>query len=1320
MYKLKQKESTYRVITSTYYLLLSFIFLYLNNNLSAQSWNFNSLTVDEGLSQNSVIDITQDSLGFLWLATQDGLNQLDGTNIIPHEKYFIDRTDTESFRLGRLYTSLRDKLWMTNINGDLSYFEKDRTIISTIPEIKEGSCIFQEKNQRIWIGTFGNGLFWIDETSELKLVEGTQDWKIHFITSFEEGTLYIGTEKGIYTILSETYFPKAKLVFPSLQEKNISCITQKDDLLYIGTYGDGLFIANQNGSLQQLDDLPNTSKVLDVLADSKGRIWIATYGDGAYLLEYNSLIQHFTFSPKNNFSINYNDVLCLFEDRDGTIWLGTDGGGVSYFKQENNQFYGLSKNQVPNNIAVDVVRSISTDENGVIWIGTSGKGLTSYDPQTKLFQTYTTASSALASNRIMSLWHDSLNQLYIGTQDAGLIVRNLEGKFQNLPNLPGKTVWSIHSQNPDELWLCTRTQGLIRWNSQKNTFQQFQYAANNVHSIASNNIRVIEPYKANSFFIGTQERGVQLFDRPKEQFKTILLGEDFTPANIGAIKDLYYKDSILWIGTQRAGLLAYNLNTQSTIQYHQRRGLPNNVVYSILEDKEKYFWISTNKGICQIDPQKILSEQYKQVLLTHFTKQNGLVSNEFNTGASYKTKDGTLFFGGLDGVNWFQPQSLLQKNSTTPIAFLKLIYNNQQTVKTISLLDKTSVDLAYFNDNFQVHFSALSFPKTENIVYEYKLVGYQDNWLNNQNSGIATFSNIPSGTYELLVRSRSTQAEPSTSYRLKIHIQTPWYKSIWAYLMYGLAIGFILYGIYRFQRNRWQLQTALQLEKQESRRLQELDAFKTQVFTNISHEIRTPLTVIRGMSQEIESTNRKNVILRNTDYLLDLTNNILDLSKLEAGLLKADYIQDDIINYLRVLCESFDSYAKYKNIQLQFDTSISHLKMDFDREKIRQLISNLISNAIKFTPADGQIWMDVNATHQQLMIHVKDTGVGIPKDELPHIFKRFHQTNTPQKNTIGSGIGLALVKELIQLFEGTIHVESELHKGTSFSIRLPISNNALPDKTSVSLQMLVPPDEPVESDFSPNNEETCSILIVEDNIDVANYIASCIANDYHYKIATNGQEGLNYALEQIPDLIISDVMMPEMDGYELCSILKKEEKTNHIPIVLLTAKASQAAKIEGIEQGADVYLVKPFEEKELMIQIERLIQLRQVLQKKYQQEFSNTSITPSAPTPTLDPFLLKINTVLDENLTAEEFSIPFLCQQLALSRMQLHRKLKALTDQSTTQYITNYRLQKALPLLRQKELTISEIAYQVGFNDPNYFTRCFVKAYGVPPSEVSQ
>jgi signal transduction histidine kinase/DNA-binding response OmpR family regulator len=741
------------------------------------------------------------------------------------------------------------------------------------------------------------------------------------------------------------------------------------------------------------------------------------------------------------------------------------------------------------------------------------------------------------------------------------------------------------------------------------------------------------------------------------------------------------------------------------------------------------------------------STQYINV----FSTKEGIAHNEFNRISSFKAEDGRMYFGGIDGLTTFHPRDFETDKSAEQIPlevtglFQFLASKDQLRNLTHELHNNQKIILRPGDKFFRLEFALLDFRFPVNN-YRYQIEGLDKEWQYTAEP-LIRISGLPYGNYSIRIAGQSySGAWSKQELAIPIHVLRPFYIRWWAFIIYGL--GFICF-LYFFRQN--QFKRALQ--NSENVRLQELDSLKTKLYNNITHEFRTPLTVIIGMAgqlaeqenQEVQTQadllpdiqKKSNLILRNARSLLQLINQMLDLSKLDNKKMTLDWVKGDIVAFLLYLSESYSSYAIGRGIQFMHSSPIESLKMDYDQEKLYHIISNLISNSFKYTPEGGTISFQVNKIsasskkEPQLQLKISDSGVGIAKENLPLIFDRFYQADDSYtRKGEGTGIGLAYTKELVELMGGNISVKSEIGQGAEFTVLLPIHNKAI-ITADINLRKIEVPVIDKHTNLSvplldQESEESPLLLIIEDNADVATYIHSCLTVIYRVQWAKNGQLGIDMAIELIPDIIISDIMMPEKDGYEVTQFLKNDERTSHIPIILLTGKADIISKIAGLERGADVYLSKPFDKQELLVRIKNLIKLRKRLQIRYSGQaafnIKNTT-TEEAVLETNngflfeDAFLKKVNTIIEIQLSNSEFTIPQLSKELNMSQSQLYRKIKAITGKTITAYLRRYRLHQSRILLQSTTMNISEVAYEVGFADPLYFSRMFSEEYGIPPKE---
>jgi len=1273
------------------------------NEVLQKQMSFKSLTIEDGLSQNSVVSIAQDSIGYLWFATQDGLNRYDGKRFKIYNKQFTDITRPTYSKLGKVFTDRKGQLWSVTISGVLEKYIAKKDSFFTVPRFKDVSSIYQDNHHNYYVGTYGNGIYKISKNDTLQILRNTDKEKdIYGFYKHKNAVFAVATNAVIEIAENASY--------SVIQGKhNFSAIAQtKNKTLWIGSFGGGLYTL-KNKTLEKFSGfqnykLPEDLNIQSLLVDKKDRLWITTYGNGVYLVDFfqNTLL-HFVAQKTNPFALHYNDILCVYQDQTGTIWLGSDGAGLSYYDEHLAKFNILTNNQTPANVAVDVVRSICTDDENSIWLGTSGKGLTKYNRQTEIFTSYATHTSNISSNRVMSLlFYEDL--LWIGFQGKGLNTLDKTGNFRNYSQLENYTIWKIFKDSKGQIWLATRANGLLLFDKDKGILKTINTAL--YPQLTSNNVRTVEEGKHHILWIGTEDNGLFKFDFNSDTLSKI----DKVSNKIKALK-YQRKTDVLWIGTNGNGLEKYAINNNTVQSYTKADGLPNNVIYSVLEDNQEQLWLSSNRGISKVMQKDALH-------IVNYNNFDGLQALEFNTGAYFKDEEGYLYFGGLEGVNWFKP-SQLTKN---PIAPKTVITGLEVFSKPKALIKNQSFD--YNENTITFTFAGLHFSLPERNNYQYQLVNHDANWIQAGNSNSAHYTNLEPNTYTFKVKSSNYDgvwSKTDTSYTFTI--KQPWYLTTTAKCIYVFLIVLSMVLLYRYLKWRWQIKMQLQMEHAETERLKKLDEFKTKLYTNISHEFRTPLTLISGpierqLSKDNLSQQDKeelNLVQRNSKRLLNLVNQLLDLSKLESGSLKLSVSKDDLQGFLKQIISAFEYKAKEKDIhftkQISFDEQVY-----FDKDVIEKITSNLLSNAIKYTPEKGFVSFNAFIREGQLVMSVVNNGNTLQNSDLSKLFKRFYQTS---KTSDGVGVGLALVKELATLSYGNVVANTLDKDEIQFTVTLPIDKSYFNTSEIVETPILIEDDRQSSKFISTKNTvsktEQPLLLIVEDDIDVRQFIRSIFQSEFSILEANNGERGIKKAIEKIPDLIISDVMMPVKDGIELCNVLKSDERTSHIPIILLTAKAGEAYEITGLKTGADAYITKPFSSDKLKVRVQKLIEIRHQLQKRYSQELK-VDAKHMATSSVDQQFFKRIQDVLDAQLTNPEFNSKTFVDAMQMSRMQLHRKLKALTGLSTSEFIRSQRLKLAIHFLENSDLTVSEIAYQVGFNTPSYFIKCFKDTYNCTPS----
>ncbi|WP_242521391.1 two-component regulator propeller domain-containing protein [Tamlana sp. s12] len=1262
---------------------------------------FKALTIEHGLSQNCVISIAQDSIGYLWLATQDGLNKYDGREFKYYDKQFEDKTRSRFSKLGKVYIDNQNKLWLITYSGKLEYYHPKTDTFISVKTPYGINSIYQDSKNDLYLGTYNHGVIKINpstkETTELSFKDLNNQTVYEFLET--NNSLFMATSHGVFNY-SEASGLKRIDVDHTNQCNYSTLAATKDGTLWLGSYGDGIFYKpphTQEFKKFYHDNVPNNINVEDLLVDSKNRLWIATYGDGIFLINHETQeAKNFKANKSNPFAIHYNDMLCLFEDKTGVVWYGSDGTGANYYDEHLIKFNILTNNQVPHDINVDMVRCINTDALNNVWIGTSGKGLTCFNLKNLSYKTFTENNSTLSSNRIISL-NDFDHELWIGHQVNGLNILNNSGVFINYPELSKHTIWRILAETKDRRWLCTES-GIVLFDKNLGILKTYNQSNS---SLPINNVRAIVKENDSIIWAGTDNAGVYRINTKTDEIKEVKQLHY-------KIKTLFIKNGVLWIGSNGSGLIKYNIKENTLITYKKEDGLPNNVVYGILEGTSDDLWLSTNNGLSRFSTSK------SNGAFENFSADDGLQGSEFNTGAYFKSEDGTLFFGGLEGINWFKPNELTYNKvkPKTIISSFEVFSKNREMTNNL--------ELKHNENTISFTFSSLHFSSPERSTFKYKLENHDENWVISKNFNLAHYTNLPPNTYTFKVISSNYDGvwnESPAKYTFKIN--KPWYLSVYAIIFYNIIFILLSYLVYYLAKVRWHMKMQLQFENTETNRLKKLDEYKTKLYTNISHEIRTPLTLILGPitnqlnKAELAPKDKKelNLVKQNANRLLNLVDQMLNLSMIDSGQIKLKVAQGNLGLLLKQIANAFQYHANKNDLKI---VSKIHNLNDvwYDSDMIEKICSNLLSNAIKYATKKTDIIFEANRQDSFLVLSVINSSEQIGEKDLSLLFQRFYQNN---EMSDGVGVGLALVRDLVNLSKGTIVANSLGNNRIQFTVSLPINKEAFNESDFVCSETTPKNSIIPNIKHKETSEDTALILVVEDDIDILEFTTSIFKNEYQISKASNGQEAFQKAIKTNPDIIISDIMMPIKNGIDLCESIKNNPATSHIPVVLLTAKVGEQHEIEGLKTGADAYITKPFNSDKLKIIIRNLLENR----KQVHKHFSETlSISPKlAVSSTESEFLKHLQEVIDTNVTNPEFNSEMFASKMALSRTQLHRKLKAITNTSTSEFIRLQRLKIAKELLKQSDVTVAEVGYQAGFNTPSYFIKCFKEVYACTPHE---
>jgi signal transduction histidine kinase/DNA-binding response OmpR family regulator/streptogramin lyase len=1041
--------------------------------------------------------------------------------------------------------------------------------------------------------------------------------------------------------------------------------------------------------------------------DHSGNVWMCTYPQG--IKKWNPLrqhIKHFRYEPNNTNSLCHNCSNAILEStsQPDMIWIGTRNG-LNQYNQRTGVLTQVKHDPEHSNSLVDNdVQSVYEDRTGLLWILTV-EGLSCYEPPKNQFINYKynlEDSNGLCTDRLFSICED-----HLGT-----------------------------------LWLGSRSKGLIRYQRENDSFTYYVHNPVDSQSITRGPVYCIDEDRERNLWIGTSN-GLNKFNPDNQTFTRYLTDQDIY---------VIYEDQNhkLWLACGPDGLALFNRQTGEACYYDQKQGLCNNIINSIVEDDDGYLWLATEGGVSKFNPGT------KEV--TNFSEEHGFPTKLFN-GNGTKLKNGQIWLTTIDnGIVGFDPRKVKINTIPPKIVLTDIrLFNESMKIGSDSPLKQDisitrEITFAHWQNDITIECTALHYSCPDKNQYAFWLENYDKDWYYTGTNRFASYTNLDPGEYIFHAKgSNSDNIWNEEGVSLRIIIHPPWWRTFWAYGLYVLIIGLTGFGIWQNQMRRIRLRNALKMKQFEAQKLQEIDQLKSRFFANISHEFRTPLTLILGPMEQLLSGMFKGnlketyrIIIRNGKRLLQLINQLLDLSKLEAGRMILTAGPLDIIPLLKALVQSFRSLAERKKITLTFKAEKESIIVYVDKDKLEKIVLNLLSNAFKYTPAGGTISVRVTTSsktdkpvastdHEFVAIRIADTGLGIAGEHLEKIFDRFYQAvETYDQERSSTGIGLALVKELVELHRGEIFVDSKINEGTEFTVRLPmgkahLKEEEIDEKAAGETYPVGPVDADlfvaevdtsgkIEHESTTPDEEATIVLIVEDNSDVRSYIREILEPFFRIIEARDGREGLDKAVEVIPDLVVSDIMMPKMDGYELCKILKTDERTSHIPIILLTARAAGESKLEGLETGADDYIIKPFDSKELLVRARNLIKSRRQLRERFSREIM---LKPQdiAITPMDEVFLQKVQTVVNEHIDDENFTVEMLGHEVGMSRSQIHRKLRALISQSASRFIRSMRLQRAVELMKKRAATITEIAYMTGFHSQAYFTTCFQEQFGCSPKE---
>ncbi len=1343
---------------------LGFIWISTDNGLNRYNgYDFKIFRNDpsnkNSLSSNSIWALNEDSKGNIWAGTKNGW--LDFYNPV-----------TEKFKHWKIESRITGENTITAIYEDRAHF--------------------------IWIGTYRSGLYRLNPNSgNLKHWESKQNndasLSNNYISSIlqdDKGNIWIGTYYGLNKFNPKLSLEKFKRYLHqpvnsnSISDNIVWNLTQSQSdssLFWIGT-ANGLTSYRTDKNIFTQFKIPNPNNlqfgtsagsVIEEFSGNEKILWIDSYAGLIRLNITTGNFIRFTSDKNNPNSIASNQIHKTIRDRSGVLWIATSNGLNSFSSAKakfNNEL--LSKCRFTNYDLINKknIKTIVKTPDHRIWLGTeSGLYFFSDSRENKIIKSYYQTGKL----NIWSLAPGKKDELWIGTYGFGVYRFNIKSgelapfsyngkKFATPAVKYNKSIFKDKSGN---IWIGYWGFGLGCINASTGKYEHWLNNQANSNSLSHNDVWVIYQDKKGRIWIGTNGGGLNLFEENSGGQFYRWIYEDNNPKTISSNsiysicestnheKEQKSINTILWVGTNN-GLNKFEINDSNTsvsikkpsvkvTHFTIKDGLADNSINSIIEDDAGNLWLGTNSGITLFNPVKNK--------FTNFNNADGIIGESFYSSSVSKDENGIIFMGSTSGLNYFSPDEIKLSNYSPPILITDfMVFNEPVKVNAnaglkLSILYTSSIKLNYKQNVFSFQFAALDYSSPQSIKYSYKMEGFDKDWVKSNSRRFVTYTNLNPGEYTFKVKATNSDGIWNKNIKtLGVTITPPWWQTPWAVGLYVLIFILGAAAIIKFQKYRTRLQHELKIQEFEAKHLREIENMKSKFFANLSHEFRTPLMLIKGPLEQLISGRIKDnlkkyyqMILRNTEKLQNLIDQLLELSQLEASTIQLDIQKHDLVSLIKGFTYSFIPLAEQKFITLNFNSSVESIIASIDKDKTEKIINNLLSNAFKFTPEGRSISVGISIdnqeTNQSAKIEIKDTGIGIPEGDQNKIFNRFYRIeNTKNENYSGSGIGLALVKELVTLHKWDIFVQSKEGIGTTFILTIPLIENYEDETNSivsnefsskgiekVDDKELIKDQQIGNNDLDKENNNKHIVLFVEDSEDVRTFVYDLLKTDYNILLAENGEKGIESALKNMPELIISDIMMPGMGGIEFCHRIKNDWQTSHIPVILLTAKATEDSKIEGLEIGADDYLTKPFNAEELFARMRNLIDQRKRLREKFSKEIN---IKPDMLSNNIvdNEFMKKVLNSVNTNLNSSIYNTEKFAEDLFISKRQLHRKLVAITGQAPGEFIRILRLKRAAQMLIENNLGVTQIAYEVGFESPSQFTRAFKKYFECLPSEFNQ
>ncbi len=1370
------------MISKWFFILAVNIFI-LVNLASGKEWRQKNIGNSDGLSNSAVNCVYMDSKGYVWMGTWDGLNRYDGDNVKVFKPNVFEEGNISNNIIRDIFEDKQNNLWVVTEDGLNMFdyrtekFTSFLTGINTIDYRENRFHAFMDKDSNVWCNIYNYGLSRFDYQKEAftkpLMAKGHPDlFSKAAGIAFGSDHLWVLSRNGkVLKVGIEHMNVREVFRIPENKAANLSQNWFKEyqnDML--------IFTVLENGGLLQVNPGEKSLKTyhtkkpaLNVTSLSKSldgsSFWGGTDDGNVFKLFPEAKQLEFLEQKLAQFSNQQIKIWTVTETEPDLLWIGTDGNGVYRFIMENNFFSSYSKglsNQ--KRLNHNIVRAIHEDKRGNVWVGTRGAGI-NIIPKGNQPTSVINTTDGLSNNAVLALAEDENENIWVGTDSQGVdMIEKNSGRilhfpddFINPPPIDFGYVYAVVFDSFGDLWIGTSGYGLLRFTVEKQGAGKYSlksydhYKSEQENGLQSNIVYAIAEGEPNIMWIGTRGSGLYRLNKITGEFSAFSSDpENQNSLNNNDVLSLYNStNQVLWIGTS-GGLNRMDMSTSPYSFSHltENNGLPNNTVHSILEDSNKNIWVSTNKGLARIN--------MTDSTMRNYLKSDGLQNNEFTDGAAdYGKQSERFYFGGVNGVDWFDPHQIKDSDYFPRLAITGFSLLGSDSGNTTYLTDESideadSLTLRHDQNFFRFSFTALNYHNKEKTRYKYSLTG-QDNEFQLEDTGDeATFTNIPPGKYLFTINWTNENGIWHPENR-KIHITVlpPFWQTSWAYAIYGLLFIALMFWLGYSIRNKIKRRHKITIDRLEFEKIKEMNQYKFQFFTNIAHEFRTPLTLIMAPAARLMDikTGHEELkpylksIYNNSTRLLHLIRELIDFRKVETGKFTLKVTHDNISSFLNTIKSAFDQYAKQKNISLKLIAGEEPIYGWFDNRILEKIMLNLISNAIKYSFNGGEVIVKLRQEGDYVRISVKDTGKGISEKYQNKIFDRFFQQaeSLPYEKgrTESAGVGLSLTKSLIELHKGNIHLESIPGQGSNFMVSIPVKEEYY-SETEKSVEMVIDEtkikdraeeefigdeeiqflSEPIHTEKTKQTLET--VLVVDDNTQIRSLIADILHPDYVILTAKNGLEALEIIKKQEVSVIISDVIMPDMDGLELTRNIKENPVTSHLPVILLTAKGELEHRIEGIESGADSYIPKPFDPRHLKVRVRKLIETRNKLQKLIQSK----GLTGHVKVPGLScrdaDFMKKIYDLIEKNIDNEELDADTIAAEVFISKTQLYRKVKAITGYTPHGLIKSIRLKKAADILLNGNLTVSEIIYETGFKNRTYFYRSFKEMFGDSPLDYAK